>query len=106
MADDRQAAIPRRAYELWEDAGRTGDAEHHWLQAEQDFEAALVRSRPDEWADRLRSFYRTLPNEPAPEEHWRLVVQLAVWPAGDFTEDPVVESLDGRPREQDPPCYR
>jgi hypothetical protein len=30
------------------------------------------------WADRLRSFYETLPGELAPERHWDLLLEIAV----------------------------
>lgn len=34
--DTLQDRIRRRAYELWEQAGRTGDPEDHWLRAERE----------------------------------------------------------------------
>ena len=74
MAASPEDVIRTRAYELWEKAGRVGDAEHHWLKAEQELEAA----RAQELGDRLRPFYDTLLDERATEEHWSLVVELAV----------------------------
>ena len=34
--DTLEEKIRRRAYELWEKAGRTGDPEDHWLAAERE----------------------------------------------------------------------
>jgi Protein of unknown function (DUF2934) len=34
--DTLEDRIRRRAYELWEQAGRTGDPEDHWLRAERE----------------------------------------------------------------------
>jgi hypothetical protein len=34
----REEDIRLRAYELWEQAGRTGSSEQHWLQAERELE--------------------------------------------------------------------
>ncbi|HEX2136201.1 MAG TPA: DUF2934 domain-containing protein [Microvirga sp.] len=34
--DTLEDRIRRRAYELWEQAGRTGDPEDHWLAAERE----------------------------------------------------------------------
>ena len=34
--DNRQEKIRRRAYELWEQADRTGYPQDHWLQAERE----------------------------------------------------------------------
>lgn len=36
MNDDRQDRIRRRAYEIWERDGRSGDPEDHWREAEQE----------------------------------------------------------------------
>jgi Protein of unknown function (DUF2934) len=35
--DTREDRIHRRAYEIWEAAGRTGDPEDHWYAAEREF---------------------------------------------------------------------
>ena len=48
--------IRKRAYELWQQAGQTGDPEDHWLQAERELagrsensgEASIHRVTPDE----------------------------------------------------------
>jgi hypothetical protein len=34
--DTLEDRIRRRAYELWEQAGRTGDPEDHWMRAERE----------------------------------------------------------------------
>jgi hypothetical protein len=34
MDDDREQRIRRRAYEIWEQEGRRGDPEDHWVRAE------------------------------------------------------------------------
>lgn len=45
----REDEIRRRAYELWEVSGRRGDANEHWLQAEQE---VLRRPKGDPQAAR------------------------------------------------------
>jgi hypothetical protein len=43
MWDNRYEWIARRAYELWEDAGRPNGQDHeHWKQASEDWEARQV----------------------------------------------------------------
>jgi hypothetical protein len=42
----------RRAYELWELAGRTGVAEEHWLKAESELAAAMLFAAPTDAEDR------------------------------------------------------
>jgi hypothetical protein len=37
-------------------------------------------SSAQEWAERLRPFYESLPREPAPERHWDLLLQLVLGP--------------------------
>ncbi len=37
--DDREEKIRVRAYEIWEQQGRTGDPEDHWLAAEREIKA-------------------------------------------------------------------
>ena len=36
MDSDREEKIRRRAYEIWEQEGRRGDPEDHWLRAERE----------------------------------------------------------------------
>jgi hypothetical protein len=36
MMGDEHERIRRRAYELWESSGRSGDPEEHWFRAEQE----------------------------------------------------------------------
>jgi hypothetical protein len=90
MARLLTAEIQKRAYELWEAAGHSGDSEDHWFQAERELlarhagRAAAVpetpesSSDPGEIADRLRPFYRRFPDEPVPGHHWDLVLELAM----------------------------
>jgi hypothetical protein len=39
--------IRSRAYEIWERAGRTGDPEDHWRQAEEELAAEPAHAEPD-----------------------------------------------------------
>jgi hypothetical protein len=48
MHNDREDRIRRRAHELWEAAGRTGEAQEHWLQAE---EESRLSARSEEARD-------------------------------------------------------
>ena len=36
MDGEQQERVRRRAYELWEQEGRAGDPENHWLRAERE----------------------------------------------------------------------
>ena len=36
MDGDREERIRRRAYEIWEQEGRSGNPEDHWLRAERE----------------------------------------------------------------------
>jgi hypothetical protein len=36
MDNDREEKIRKRAYEIWEQEGRHGDPEDHWLRAERE----------------------------------------------------------------------
>ena len=40
MDNDREDKIRRRAYEIWEREGRSGDPEDHWLRAERELRDA------------------------------------------------------------------
>jgi hypothetical protein len=106
MTHHFEEAIRHRAYELWERAGRNGSAEEHWLRAEREIMGSpsslthpiplgsvpkAIPSPPQigsepaaQLADRLRPFYESLPQEPAPEEHWDAVIQLAIGPDEEF----------------------
>src|SRR3954447_4368110 len=106
MTHHLEEAIRHRAYELWEKAGRNGSAEEHWFRAEREVTgraSALTDPVPGgsarkataflpqtdsepaaQLADRLRPFYESLPQEPAPEEHWDAVIQLAIGPDEEF----------------------
>ena len=86
MIGDRDHLIRRRAYELWERAGRTGSPEEHWLAAEREVDARQRRSHEgaEAWAERLRGFYKALPTEPVPGRHWDLVLQLEIGPEDAF----------------------
>ena len=44
--DDLQELIRKRAYEIWERHGRTGDSETHWLEAERELTGATTTA-PD-----------------------------------------------------------
>jgi len=104
-----EEAIRHRAYELWEQAGRNGSAEEHWFRAEREIkgsppalthrvpsdsapkETPQISSEPAaQLADRLRPFYESLPQDPAPEEHWDGVIKLAIGPDEEFRKQ-----LDG-----------
>jgi Protein of unknown function (DUF2934) len=39
MDRDREALIRKRAYEIWEREGRSGDPEDHWVRAEREIDA-------------------------------------------------------------------
>jgi hypothetical protein len=41
MDRDRDEKIRARAYQIWEREGRTGDAQEHWLRAEQEIGAEV-----------------------------------------------------------------
>jgi len=106
MTNEFEEAIRHRAYELWERAGRNGSAEEHWLRAEREIMGSpsslthpvtlgsapkAIPSPPQigsepaaQLADRLRPFYESLPQEPAPAEHWDAVIQLAIGPDEEF----------------------
>jgi Protein of unknown function (DUF2934) len=56
--DTLQDSIRRRAYEIWEQAGRSGDPEDHWLQAEHELTQGL-REPPPTVMD------ESLPTDPA-----------------------------------------
>jgi hypothetical protein len=36
MDNEREAKIRKRAYEIWEREGRSGDPEDHWVRAERE----------------------------------------------------------------------
>jgi hypothetical protein len=92
--------IRKRAYELWEQSGQ-GNAEEHWLRAEQELHKRWRRTlrqavpkssarngtggRPD-LAEHLRPFYESLLREPAPDKHWHLLVEIALGPDDRFKE--------------------
>jgi hypothetical protein len=44
MADDLEERIRRRAYEIWESEGRSGDPEDHWVQAERELRDSAPQS--------------------------------------------------------------
>ena len=44
MDNDREEKIRRRAYEIWEREGRSGDPQDHWLRAEQELKDSLPES--------------------------------------------------------------
>ena len=54
------------------------------------------------WADRLRSFYDSLPAEPAPERHWDLLLQIAL-EAPENTFSDFAPALSRAPRMIWPP---
>jgi hypothetical protein len=39
MDTEREERVRRRAYELWEQEGRAGDPQDHWLRAERELKA-------------------------------------------------------------------
>jgi hypothetical protein len=39
MDPDRESRIRKRAYEIWEREGRSGDPEDHWVRAEREIDA-------------------------------------------------------------------
>ena len=42
--ESQEDRIRRRAYELWERAGQTGDPEDHWLEAERELSQSAQHS--------------------------------------------------------------
>ena len=44
MNGDREQRIRKRAYEIWEEEGRTGSPDDHWLRAERELREALPDS--------------------------------------------------------------
>jgi Protein of unknown function (DUF2934) len=45
MDNDREDRIRRRAYEIWEQDGRRGDPEEHWLRAERELKELPQENR-------------------------------------------------------------
>ena len=41
---DREARIRKRAYEIWEREGRSGDPEDHWVRAEREIAAEVSQT--------------------------------------------------------------
>ena len=41
---DREARIRKRAYEIWEREGRSGDPEDHWVRAEREIDATVSQT--------------------------------------------------------------
>src|SRR5215213_11840736 len=97
---DGEDRIRRRAYQLWQQAGCTGDAEDHWFRAEReledDWEPGERRTQRRRFSGgpgvrvamacgaELRSFYDSLPVEPPPTLHWELAVEIAAGPEQEF----------------------
>ena len=48
MDHDREALIRRRAYEIWEREGRSGDPEDHWVRAEREIDADALQTSVEE----------------------------------------------------------
>ena len=87
----REEDVRLRAYELWEEAGRTGSSERHWLQAErelqtsQPYAGSSISAAPNEGpVDRYE-----IPAT-APEEHNLIEQSEALCKtAGDTVRNPV-----------------
>jgi hypothetical protein len=47
MTEDRHSRIRDRAYQIWEQAGQSGDPEDHWLAAERELDAVPAPGRPE-----------------------------------------------------------
>ena len=47
MTHDRQSRIRDRAYQIWEQRGRSGDPEDHWLAAERELDAVPTAAQPE-----------------------------------------------------------
>jgi len=101
VSDGREERVRLRAYELWEQAGRSGSPEEHWFRAEEEFNRSKQVSRPETkpgvfvalaCGARLRSFYDSLPVELPPLRYWELAIDLAVGPDEEFRSLP-----SGRP---------
>jgi hypothetical protein len=47
MTEGRQSRIRDRAYQIWEQRGRSGDPEDHWLAAEGELDAVPAAAQPE-----------------------------------------------------------
>jgi hypothetical protein len=68
MDGDREERTRKRAFEIWERAGRSGDPNAHWFQAEQELAAESAscespHSLPEDWLAAIDSAVQKLARE-------------------------------------------
>lgn len=64
MGKEFEQQVRERAYEIWEEEGRSGDPQAHWARAEQELAGAMVardkssgeKAAEDKIVDRLGDF--------------------------------------------------